>query len=339
MLRFIGKRLMMGVLVLIGTSMLIFVIARVVPGDVAMIALGARATESAREALREELHLNDPLPVQYVIWLGNVLQGDFGNSFITRRPVADDVRQFFPATLELVFMSGVFIVLGAFSLGMLAGKYKNTWVDGLIRVLSYVGIAFPAFVVGIVLLLIFGHNFQIMPILGRISPGVAPPTHITGFFVLDGILTGNFAAAGNAFLHLLLPSFALALGPLVQSARILRSSLVDNSNKEYMSVSTAAGLPPSLLTRKYLLKPSAGPTITVMGLDFSALLGQAFLVERIFNWPGLSRYGINAMLNKDLNAISAVVLIIGITFFLVNFIVDIIIVFIDPRMRIGRESV
>ncbi len=328
----------MGVLVLLGTSMLIFLIARVVPGDVATIALGSRATEEAKETLREELYLNDALPVQYVKWLGDALVGDFGNSFITKRPVSEDVSQFFPATLELVLVSGAFILIGTFGLGLLAGRYKNTWIDGLIRILSYIGIALPAFVVGVLLILLFGYELPIIPVLGRLSSDMVAPPHITGLYVIDGILTGNFAVAWNAFLHLLLPAFALALGPIVQDARVLRSSLVDNSSKEYMAVSTGYGLPSGILNRKYLLKPSATSAVTVMGLDFSALLGQAFLVEQIFNWPGLSRYGMNAMLNKDLNAICAVVLIIGIIYFTINLLVDLVVAGLDPRMRIGRAT-
>jgi peptide/nickel transport system permease protein len=203
------------------------------------------------------------------------------------------------------------------------------------RVLSYAGIALPAFVVGILLLLFFGYEFQIIPVLGRLSPELGEPAKITGLFVIDALLSGHPAIAWDAFLHLLPPAFALALGPLVQDARVLRSSLADNANKEYMAVSTSYGLPASLLAWKYLLKPSAASAVTVMGLDFSALLGQAFLVEKIFNWPGISRYGINAMLNKDLNAICAVVLIIGTIYFIVNLIVDLIIAALDPRMRIG----
>ncbi|MCJ7837098.1 ABC transporter permease [Cuneatibacter sp. NSJ-177] len=338
MLKYIIKRLLLGVLVLFGTSILIFAIARVVPGDVATIALGSRATDSAKEALREELYLNDALPVQYVKWLRDVLHGNFGNSFITKRPVSDDVRQFLPATAELALVSGIFMIIGTFGLGLLAGRYKNTWVDGVIRVLSYVGIALPAFVVGTFLLLLFGYALPILPVLGRLSTGVTAPPDITGLYIIDGIITGNFSVAWDAFLHLLLPAFALALGPLVQDARVLRSSLVDNSHKEYMLVSTGYGLPGSLLTRKYLLKPSATSAITVMGMDFASLLGQAFLVEKIFNWPGISRYGINAMLNKDLNAICAVVLIIGLLFFIVNLAVDLIISALDPRMRIGGSK-
>lgn len=335
MARYLTKRILLGILVLFGTSILIFGIARIVPGDVASIALGSRATESAKEALRAELYLNDPLPVQYVKWLRDVLQGNFGNSFITKRPVSQDIIQFFPATAELALVAGVFMVIGTFGLGLLSGKYKNTWVDGLIRVLSYAGIALPAFVVGILLLLLFGYAVPVIPVLGRLSTGMEAPPSITGMYILDGILTGHFAASWDAFLHLLLPAFALALGPIVQDARVLRSSLVDNSGKEYMAVSTGYGLPSNLLTGKYLLKPSAASAITVMGLDFSSLLGNAFLVEKIFNWPGISRYGINAMLNKDLNAICAVVLIIGITYFAVNLAVDLIISAMDPRMRIG----
>ena len=288
MIKYIIKRLLMGILVLFGTSLLIFTIARVVPGDVATIALGARATEAAKEALRMEMNLYDPFPVQYVKWLTSAVTGNFGNSFVTKRPVAMDVAQFLPATLELIIMAGVFMVIGTFILGLLAGKYKNTWVDGLIRVLSYIGVALPAFVIGILLLL--------------------------------------------------LPALALAVPPMVQDARILRSSLVDNSAKEYMAVSTGHGLPPNLLIRKYLLKPSATSAITTMGMDFASLMGNAFLVERIFNWPGISRYGINAMLFKDLNAICAVVLIIGITFFVVNLVVDLIVAALDPRMRKGGSK-
>jgi len=335
MLRYIGKRLLLGILVLFGTSILIFFIARVVPGDVANIALGSRATDAAKEAFREELYLNDILPVQYIKWLGDILHGDFGNSFITKRAIATDVKQFFPATAELVLMSGMFIVIGAFSLGILAGRHKNTWIDGLIRVLSYVGIAIPAFVMAILLLILSSRFFPSIPVLGRLSTSITPPTNITGLYIIDGLITGNFVAAGNAFVHLLLPSLALAIGPIVQEGRVLRSSLVDNSSKEYMAVSTGHGLPTNVLINKYLLKPSAAAMITVMGMDFASLLGNAFLVERIFNWPGLSRYGINAMLNKDLNAICAVVLVIAVTFFMVNLIVDLVLSKLDPRMRIG----
>lgn len=199
----------MGILVLFGTSLLIFTIARVVPGDVATIALGARATEAAKEALRMEMNLYDPFPVQYVKWLTSAVTGNFGNSFVTKRPVAMDVAQFLPATLELIIMAGVFMVIGTFILGLLAGKYKNTWVDGLIQVLSYIGVALPAFVIGILLLLLFGYKLQAIPVLGRLSTTLVAPKTVTGFFVLDALLAGDFTVAWDAFLHLLLPDLHL----------------------------------------------------------------------------------------------------------------------------------
>lgn len=337
MLRFIGKRLLQAIFVIVGISIIIFVLSRIVPGDPAKLALGPRATEAALDALRQEMYLDKPLPLQYVYWAGDVLHGDFGRSLNSKRPVSMDVAQFLPATIELMIFAGVMLVAGSMGLGLLAGKYRDTWVDGLIRVLSYIGIALPAFVVAVLLLLLFGYVWPVLPVLGRLSSGVAAPPTITGLYVLDGLLTGNFKAAGDAALHLILPAFALALGPIVQDARVLRSALGDNMGKEYMLVSTGYGLPANLLMRKYLLRPSATPVITVMGLDFASLMGQAFLVEKIFNWPGLSRYGINSMLSKDLNAISAVIIIIGIIFLIVNLVVDLIMAALDPRIRLGGE--
>ena len=337
MLRFIGKRLLQAIFVIVGISIIIFVLSRIVPGDPAKLALGPRATEAALDALRQEMYLDKPLPLQYVYWAGDVLHGDFGRSLNSKRPVSMDVAQFLPATIELMIFAGVMLVAGSMGLGLLAGKYRDTWVDGLIRVLSYIGIALPAFVVAVLLLLLFGYVWPVLPVLGRLSSGVAAPPTITGLYVLDGLLTGNFKAAGDAVLHLILPAFALALGPIVQDARVLRSALGDNMGKEYMLVSTGYGLPSNLLMRKYLLRPSATPVITVMGLDFASLMGQAFLVEKIFNWPGLSRYGINSMLSKDLNAISAVIIIIGIIFLIVNLVVDLIMAALDPRIRLGGE--
>lgn len=332
--RYVLKRLLQGIFVLLGISILIFVLSRVVPGDPGRLALGPRATQEAVDQLNQQLYMDKPLPIQYISWLRDVSKGDFGISIVTKRSVSTDVVQFFPATLELVFMAGIFMVLGALLLGKLAAKYKDSFVDGLVRFLSYTGIAIPSFVVSILFLLVFGHLWKVIPVLGRLSPGLTPPPTITGFYTVDGLLNGQFRLAWDAFLHLLLPALALSLGGMFQDARLLRNALTENMTKEYMIVSKSYGLPRNMLMGKYLMKPSASSVITVMGLDFAAMVGNAFLVEKIFNWPGLSRYGINAMLNKDLNAICAVILIIGIVFLIVNLIVDMIIAIMDPRVRL-----
>lgn len=337
MLKYIIKRLFQGIFVVIGISILIFIISRVVPGDPARMALGPRAPQFAVDELRKEMNLDKPLPVQYYYWFKGVIKGDFGKSLNTKRPVITDVKEFLPATLELALLSGFLFIIFATIIGLLSAQYRDTWVDGLTRILSYVGIAIPAFVVAVLLLLIFGYLWPVIPTLGRLSSNITPPPTITGLITVDSIITGNFAAFFDALKHLILPATALAIGPLFQEARILRSALIDNINKEYISVVTGYGLPKGVIMRKHLLKPSFIPVVSVMGLDFASLMGNAFLVERIFNWPGLSRYGINAMLNKDLNAISAVIIIYGVIFLIVNIIVDLIIAWLDPRIRLGGE--
>ncbi|MDI3480994.1 MAG: peptide/nickel transport system permease protein [Tepidanaerobacteraceae bacterium] len=337
MLKYIIKRLFQGIFVVIGISILIFIISRVVPGDPARMALGPRAPQFAVDELRKEMNLDKPLPVQYYYWFKGVIKGDFGKSLNTKRPVITDVKEFLPATLELALLSGFLFIIFATIIGLLSAQYRDTWVDGLTRILSYVGIAIPSFVVAVLLLLIFGYLWPVIPTLGRLSSNITPPPTITGLITVDSLITGNFAAFFDALKHLILPAIALAIGPLFQEARILRSALIDNINKEYISVVTGYGLPKGVIMRKHLLKPSFIPVVSVMGLDFASLMGNAFLVESIFNWPGLSRYGINAMLNKDLNAISAVIIIYGVIFLIVNIIVDLIIAWLDPRIRLGGE--
>jgi len=336
--RYIVKRLLLSVLVIFGVSILIFTVSRIIPGDPARLALGPRATAEAVDNLRKEMYLDEPLPKQYALWLGDVLHGDFGRSLNSKRPVSMDVKQFLPATVELMIIAALFMVIFAFLLGIISAKYKNSVFDSIIRILTYAGIALPAFVVATLLLLLFGFVWEgTIPVLGRLSPGLGAPQHITGFYILDSLLIGKFYTAWDAFLHLLLPATALCLGGMVQNARLLRTSLIDNMTKEYISVSKSFGLPANLIMRKYLLKPSSISVITIMGMDIASLFGNAFLVENIFNWPGLSRYGINSMLSKDLNSIVAVVLIIGAIFLIINFAVDLIAAALDPRIRLGGE--
>ncbi len=335
MLRFLARRLLQGIFVIFGLSIFIFVISRVIPGDPARLSLGPRATEAAVEELRNEMHLNESLPQQYKYWLTGALQGDFGKSVNTKRAVVDDVKEFLPATIELILVSGIILVIFSVILGVLAARYKDKWIDTVIRFSAYIGIAVPSFVMAIILLLLFGLVWQVVPVLDRLSPYIIPPPKVTGLILLDSLLIGDFIAFWDAFQHIILPAVALALGGLLQEARLLRSSMSDNMKKEYIAVEKGYGIPKNVIMRKYLFKPSFIPVVSVMGLDLAALMGNAFLVEKIFNWPGLSRYGINAMMTKDLNAISAVIIIIGLIYLVVNIVVDIVIAALDPRIRLG----
>jgi peptide/nickel transport system permease protein len=331
---FIVRKLLTYILVLAGLSILVFFIARVIPGDPARQALGPRVPEETVQALRLEMSLDKPYPVQYLLWLKGTLKMDLGRSVLTRRPVIDDIREYLPATLEIVLISAVFMVAGGILLGVLATKFANTWLDGLIRILSYLGIVSPAFVWAIIFILVFGYAFPVFPTTGRVALGFPSPAHITGMYTLDYLLAGNFPGFANALKHLILPAVALMLGGMSQAARLTRTTMLENSTKDFILAEQAYGVPQGRIFFYYLLKPSLIPTVSVLSLDVAALFGNAFLVEQLFNYPGLSRYGMQAMLNKDLNAISAVVMILGVVFILVNILIDIAVSYLDPRIRL-----
>lgn len=333
----ISRRLAQSIVVLFGLSILIFVIARVIPGDPALLSLGPLAPEEKLQAFREAMHLGEPLYIQYYYWLGNALQGDLGSSVYSGRPVVEDIKEFFPATLELMLFAFVITVVVGQLLGITCGRYSNTWIDNVGRVIAYFGVVTPSFVFAIMFMLLFGYFLNILPPLGRLSWGIECPPIITGMITLDGLLTGHFAATLDALRHLIMPAAALAMAGLALEARITRSSMVDNSQKDYIIAARAWGIPDRIIMFKYLLKPSFIPTVSVIGLDFAVLLSNAFLVELVFGWPGFSCYGIKAMLYKDLNAMCAVVMILGVLFVLANIIVDIIVSYLDPRIKLGLE--
>jgi peptide/nickel transport system permease protein len=327
------KRTAWSFLVLFGLSILIFSIVMIIPGDPARMALGAKASEEAVARYREEHHLNDSVFEQYYHWINGIFHGDWGTSIYTKRQILDEIKEYGPISLELIFYSAILTVgLGLF-LGIISARYKNRWPDIVIRVLSYIGIATPPFVVAIFLILIFGYWLPVMNTVGtRIGQGITVRS-ITGMITIDAILTGNWQAFWSGLSGLLPPAFALSLGSFMQEAKVTRSSMLDFESKDFILLAKSQGIPERKINNKYLLKPSAIPTVSIMGLDIATLFGNAFIVEQIFNWPGLSRYGLTAMLQKDLNAICAVVLCTGAFFVICNIIVDILILILDPRVR------
>jgi peptide/nickel transport system permease protein len=332
--RFLVRRIVQGVFVLLGLSIVIFVIARVMPGDPARMAVGARAPQWVVDRIREQMHLNDPLPVQYYYWLRGAVQGDFGLSLVTQRPVTTDIREFFPASLELVLFAGLMSAVAGIGLGIVAARYKDTWVDNAVRVISYAGIVTPSFVFAILFVLLFGFALKWFPIIGRVSEQTVTPPLRTGMVTVDALLVGRVDVFLDGLRHMVLPALALAMGSIAQSARITRSSMADNLTKDYVAAARALGIRERTVTGKFLLKPSLIPTVSILGLDIAATFSIAFLVELIFNWPGLGRYGMTSMLHKDLNAISAVILVFGAIFVSINILVDVVVAWLDPRIRL-----
>lgn len=335
---YIAKRTFYIVFSLVGLSLLVFVLARVLPGDPARMAAGERAPQWVVEQLRKQLRLDKPLYEQYFYWVSDVFRGDLGYSIVTKRSVSVDVLEYLPASMELIILAAIFQIAGALILGATAGQFSYKWPDNLIRVFSYVGISIPAFVIGILLQLIFSWWLKLFPTQGVFSSGVTRPPVVTGMYTLDSLIAGRFDAFLDVLWHMVLPALALCLGSMMQDARIIRSGMVENKDKDYILMAKVQGIPERLVMFKYLFKPSIIPAVTIMGLDAAALLANAFLVEIVYYWPGFSKFGITVMLNKDLNAIIALVLVMGIIYALANIVVDVLVAYLDPRIRLVEKG-
>ena len=331
---FLWQRLWQSALTLLGLAVIMFLVSRVIPGDPARLSLGPLATDSQVFALRHDLGLDRPLINQFGVYLAGVAHGDFGQSLVTRQAVASDLASRLPATLELVFASILLVGVIGVLLGALGARYQGSWFDTLIRIFSLLGVVAPSFFVGIALQLIFGYYLNVLPVSGQLNLDTVYSGKPTGMALLDGLVTGNGALAWDALRHLILPAFALALGDLGQLARVTRANMLDNSRKDYMRAQRSYGISGVLLTFKYLLRPSFIPSLTLLGLAFASLLGNAFLVELVFSWPGIASYASNAILQKDFNAIMGVVLIFGVFFIIASILVDLLAGVVNPRLRL-----
>lgn len=330
-------RLGASLIVLAGVSMLIFFIARIIPGDPARIALGPRATEEQVAHMREALNLNEPIVVQYALFMGDLARGDLGISLYSNRPVMTDLAEYLPATLELVLLAGVMMVALGLPLGAMSARYRGRWPDTAIRVITLITVSAPAFVWAVGLVLVFAYVTPLFPITGRIADSMDIP-RLTGFLLIDTLAAGRIDGFFSALHHLILPAFALSLSGVGQAARLTRANMIATYEQPAIEMAEAYGFPEARIARRYAFKPSLIPSLTIIGLDFAALLGNAFLVEVIFAWPGLSRYGVGVILQKDLNAIVGTVLIISATFLIANIIVDLLVSVLNPRIRLSEGT-
>jgi peptide/nickel transport system permease protein len=331
---FIIRRFLWSLLVLLGLSVVIFTVARVVPGDPARIALGPLATAEQVENLREKMGLNRPIYVQYWRYVQGLVQGDMGQSLLTQRSVTRDLRTAFPATLELVLTTMIIAVSVGLPTGVFAARYKDTAWDNVGRIVSLFGVVTPAFFIALLLQLLVGYYLSFLPVSGRLDPSIRFIPQLTGMVSIDALLRGEWRVLGDAMRHLLLPSLALAAATIGQIARLTRSSMIDVSRKDFIEATRAFGIPERVTTFKYMLKPSFIPTLTILGLEFASLLGNAFLVEMVFGWPGMASYGVRAILQKDFNAIMGVVMVTGAFFVFVNLLIDVLLGYFDPRIRL-----
>lgn len=332
------RRLGLAVLVLVGVMIVTFFVSRVVPSNPAALYAGPRPRPEQVEAIKIQLGLDKPLPVQFMRYVGDVLRGDFGESFKSRREIRSDLKIFFPATLELVIASSLLALLIGIPFGVLSGARRTGWLDQVTRVLSTAGVSIPTFWLALLLQLLFSGAMGWLPLGGRISNAITlmhPIEYVTGFYVIDAAITGNWVAWRDALHHIIMPAAVLATYPIGLTVRMTRAAMVEVLTEPYIDTARAAGLPQRTILFRLALKNAIIPTLTVMGLTFAYSITGAFLIEVVFTWPGVGKYVTDAILNVDFPVVMAVTLLVTVVYVVINFIVDMVQAALDPRVRLG----
>jgi peptide/nickel transport system permease protein len=335
--RYFLRRVVFVLPVLFGITLFAFIIANAVPSDPINSNLPQNALNNPEivAAFRAKWGLDKPPVERYITYVSNLLRGDLGTSIKTRKPVAQDIAQFLPATIELAtYSTFVGIALGI-GLGVISALYRNTLVDYGARFFSLVGVSFPVFLLALIGLNIFYVQLGWVAGAGRMDIRMTAPATVTGWFTIDALLAGNIKAFTNAVSHLILPSFLLGSYVSGVIARITRSSLLEVLGMDYIRTARSKGLRERLVIRRHALSNALIPVVTVIGLSYGSLLSGAVLTESIFAWPGIGRYMFRASTSQDFPAIMGVSILIALIFVGVNFVVDILYYFLDPRIRLS----
>ncbi len=334
MIRFILRRMVGLIFVLAGVSVITFVLSQLVPIDPALAALGQNARDEQIEAFRREYGLDQPPLQQYVRYVSRLVQGDLGRSIRTRRPVAEDLGDFLPATIELSLAAMFVATVLGLVLGILSAVNRNRWFDGLARVFALVGGSLPIFFLALLGLSVFYSRLRWLPGPGRLDALITPPSQITGLYVIDSLLTGNMAALRSSLAHLVLPAVTLGYYSTAVLLRMTRAAMLDVLNQDYVRTARAKGLRDQVVVLRHALRNAMIPVATTIGITFGSLLSGAVLTETIFAWPGLGRYATASAVSLDFPAVMGVALVAAIVYPLVNMLVDIGYHALDPRIQL-----
>ncbi len=349
MTAYLTRRLLGLIPLLIGVTFLIFLLTRVIPGDPAVAMLGERAAPNLVERLRRDMGLDRPLFLnmegfqdtgklsslfdsQYFDYMGKLVKGDLGRSVLTLVPVGQSLRHRFPATIELALAAMLLAVIIGIPAGTWAARKRGTLTDTAITFVAIIGVSFPVFWLAIILIYFFAVVLGWLPPSGRLSTAVSIQS-VTGFYVVDGLITGNFKGALNALKHLILPAVALGTIPLAIVVRMTRSAMLEVLGQDYVRTARAKGISEPKVIRKHSLKNALLPVITVIGLSFGSLLSGAILTETVFSWPGIGRWVYDGITARDYPIIQGGVLFVAIIFVVVNLLVDLTYPLIDPRIQ------
>ncbi len=326
------RRILLTIPILFGISLAVFVMLHTAGGDPAVLKLGQNATPEAVARLRHEMGLDRPLLVQYADFLWNALHGDLGRSYRSNAPVADDIVSRFPATVELAVASMLIAVAIGLGAGTLAGTRQHSLFDYSSTLMALLGVSIPTFWLGLMLMIVFGLWLEWLPLSGRVNPrlGIDPSAH---FLVIGAVLRGDWVVLKDAVAHLILPAVTLAGWPAAIVARMMRASLIEVLEQDYIRTARAKGLPERLVVLRHAYRNALIPVVTVIGLELGALLGGAVVTETVFAWPGIGRRTIEAILQRDYQVAQGIVLLLGVIFVTLNLVTDLLYALLDPRIR------
>jgi peptide/nickel transport system permease protein len=333
-LRFVVRRLLLLVPILLGLSLLVFLWIRALPAGPAQSLLGERATPETIRQIEEQYGLNEPIHVQYWSYLKTVGRGDLGTTIRTRRPVTDELKERFPATIELTIAALLFATLLGIPLGFVAAKRYGTWVDHSSLVVSLIGISIPIFFLAILLKYVFAVKLGLLPTVGRISV-LIDIEHPTNFYLLDALIAGDLGAFWDVSKHLMLPAIALGSIPLAITARITRAAVLDVQNEDYIRTARAKGLSPRIVDERHIFRNALLPIMTIIGLQTGLLLSGAVLTETVFAFPGMGTWLVEAIRQRDFPILQGGILFVSFVFVLINLIVDISYALVNPKIRVS----
>ena len=334
-LKFIGKRLVYLVVMLFGVATLVFILTKMIPGDPTVANLSQRALNDPEivAAYRAKYGLDQPLPVQYILYMKNLLQFDLGTSMRTNKPVLSELARCYPATIELALFAIVIAAILGVLFGIISAIRRNSILDQTVRAISVTGVSIPSFWFALLVLYFFYYKLKLLPGPGRLSNAFTAPATVTGMYVIDSLLEGNIPKALDAVSHLILPGTVLAAFTMGLITRTARSNLLDVMSTDYIRTAKAKGLSRPGLIIRHALGNALIPVLTVIGLGLGNLLGGMVRVETIFNWPGVGQFAYESVLSVDFPSIIGVALLIALNYMVINTVVDILYGIIDPRVR------
>ena len=331
-LTLLRKRVLGLLLVVFGVSLITFTISHLIPGDPARLIAGDRASDALVAGIRHQLGLDLPLYQQYGRYVLDLVQGDLGTSIRTNRPVLEDLQAFFPATLELALVALFLAILVGVPLGVLSAVYHNRAIDQIARTLAVTGISTPAFWMGLGAIVLFYGHLGWLPGGGRLSEGLTPPSTITGFYLIDALLAGNFSLFVDALKHLILPAATLGFVTLGVISRQIRSAMLDQLGEDYIRTARAYGLSKWTVILRHALPNALIPSVTVLGLTLGDLLYGAVLTETVFAWPGMGAYVVKSIQSLDFPAVMGFAILVSFIYVLLNMAIDLLYRVIDPRI-------